>query len=195
MKTTIYLVRHGDVHNPGKILYERLAGFPLSELGRTQAHALGKFLAARRVSAIYASPLERARETAGIIASYHQHVTVSYDERLLEVSTPARGMKFEDLARERWNFYKKERINQGGERLSDIWRRMQHFMKEATKKHRGEEIVAVSHGDPIMVSFIKHQGKRLNLTEIRGADYVDTAKGFLLTFEEERVLEVAKLEF
>lgn len=195
MRTTIYLVRHGDVHNPGKILYERLAGFPLSELGRKQADALGKFLSTRRLSAIYASPLERAKETAGIIASYHSNIAVTFDTRLLEVSTPARGMKFEDLERERWNFYKKERIQEGGERLSDIWRRMQKFFKEAAKKHRGQEIVAVSHGDPIMVSFIKHQGKRLSLTEIRGADYVDTAKGFRLAFEEKRLIEVAKLEF
>lgn len=193
MQTTIYLVRHGDVQNPDRILYERMPGFPLSDLGREQAHALGKFLSQKPISAIYASPLARTRETAGIVASYHPKIAVVYDERLLEVSTPARGMKFADLARDHWNWYHRHHIKAGGERLGDIWKRMQKFIREAIRKHQGQEIVAVSHGDPIMISYVKHQGKRLTLSQIRDQEYVDTAKGFVLTFEETRVLDITRL--
>lgn len=194
-KTTIYLVRHGDVHNPEQVLYERLPGFRLSELGRQQASLLGKFLSSKAISTMYASPLERTRETAGILASYHQNLPVFFDERIIEVSTPARGRKMEELARGGWNFYKKEHIENGGERLSDIWRRMQNFFNEALKKHQGEEIVMVSHGDPIMISQIKHQGKPLSMKAIRGENYVQTARGFQLVFDDFRAIEISKLDF
>ena len=174
MRTIIYLVRHGDVHNPEGIFYERIAGFRLSALGRDQAQALGVFLSTKRITHIYSSPLERTRETTSYIATHHPQVPVAFDERLLEVSSVKRGKKQVDLALERWNFYKPKYTKLGGEKLSDVWRRMNHFFKEVVKKHQGQEIVAVTHGDPIMISFIKHQGKRLTLSEIRGADYVET---------------------
>lgn len=195
MRTTIYLVRHGDVHNPQQILYERLPGFPLSDLGRTQAHTLGKFLSTKTIGAFYASPLERTRETVGIVSSYHTNPPVIFDERIIEVSTPARGRKMSELERENWNFYKREHINAGGEKLSDIWRRMSDFFRETVKKHAGQEIVVVSHGDPIMISQLKHQGKRLSMKSIRGENYVPTARGFAITFDEFGAIEVNKLDF
>jgi broad specificity phosphatase PhoE len=195
MRTTIYLVRHGDVYNPQQVLYERLPGFPLSDLGRTQAHALGKFLSTKSLRALYASPLERTQETARIISSYHRDLTVIPEERIIEVSTPARGRKMEELARENWNFYKKEHIEAGGERLSDIWRRMRHMFAEVRKKHAGQEIALVSHGDPIMISQLKHRGHRLSMRAIRGNEYVPTAKGFAFVFDSFGAVEVSKLEF
>lgn len=195
MRTVIYLVRHGDVHNPDAIFYERIPGFQLSDLGRVQAHALGKFLSQKSPATIYASPLERTQETARIIASYQKNIAVTLDERLLEVSSVVRGKKQEDLARIRWNFYRREYTKLGGESLADIWRRMQDFFKETVKKHAGQVIVVVSHGDPIMVSMIKHKGKRLSLAEIRGEDYVDTAKGFTLVYEGAIPTMVERLQF
>ncbi len=195
MKTTVYLVRHGDVHNPDQIMYERLPGFKLSELGKKQANALGKFLSDKKITTIYASPLDRTRETAEIIASYHNSVPIAHDERLLEVSTSARGKKVVDLAAEHWNFYTPKYLKNGGERLRDIWKRMNEFIKQAVAKHEGEEIVIVSHGDPVMVAYTKHSGKRLTLAAIRGEMYVQTAKGFRMVFEGVSPVEVEKLEF
>ena len=57
-KTTIYLMRHGHVHNPQNILYGRLPGFSLSEMGIGQAQAAGEWLADKPISAIYSSPME-----------------------------------------------------------------------------------------------------------------------------------------
>lgn len=194
-RTTIYLVRHGEVYNPKNILYERLEGFPLSDLGRTQAHKLGEHLSAKKISAIYASPLERTRETAGIVASYHANFPVSYDERIVEVSTPLRGLRMEVLAADGWDFYKPQHIRAGGESLSAIWRRMRHFFRETVKKHSGQEIVVVSHGDPIMISMIKHKGMRLSLSHIRGEEYVDTARGFVVEFEQLTPIRIDRLQF
>lgn len=196
MSTTIYLVRHGAVENPGQVIYGRMPGFPLSPEGREQAHRLGKHLSGKTISALYASPLDRTRETAGIIASFHRNVTIHFDERLLEVHSPGlEGKLFADFAREEWNFYKPGYIKKyGGERLIDIWKRMQEFLVESARKHQGQEIVAVSHGDPIMIVQAKHRGKRLTLGEIRGPEYVGTAQGIQLDFDEFGAVEVAKID-
>lgn len=60
--TTIYLIRHGKTPTTGKVLPGRAPGLHLSARGRGQAEAVAKQLA--RVDAVYASPLERACETA-----------------------------------------------------------------------------------------------------------------------------------
>ena len=195
MKTVIYLVRHGEVHNPDRIMYERLPGFLLSDRGRIQAHTLGKHLSTRLLAAVYTSPLERARETADIIASYHNNVMVIHDERLLEVSTGARGMHVTHLERDHWNFYSPKYRKYHDEKMSDIWNRMRRAIRDIVKKHKGQEVVVVSHGDPLMISIAKHKGRPLRRPEIRGEEYVQTARGFRIVFEDFRATEVSKLEF
>src|SRR5690349_19259016 len=59
------------VENPDGVIYARLPGFPLAADGLRRAQELGKLLAAAPVSAVYASPLERAVQTAGALASPH----------------------------------------------------------------------------------------------------------------------------
>ena len=63
-RTVVHVLRHGEVHNPGKILYGRLPDFHLSELGAQMAKAAAQALADRDVTHVVASPLERAQETA-----------------------------------------------------------------------------------------------------------------------------------
>ena len=69
--TVVHLMRHGEVHNPDGILYGRLPGYLLSELGREMADTVARFLADHDVVRVVASPLERAQETAGPIAAAH----------------------------------------------------------------------------------------------------------------------------
>ena len=67
--TTIHFIRHGEVHNPDEIYYGRLPGFYLSARGRLQAEATAQVLREQKLDAIFTSPMERAVETAEIIAS------------------------------------------------------------------------------------------------------------------------------
>ena len=71
--TTIHFVRHGKVYNPDHLLYERLPGFHLSDRGMRMAQATGAYIAAdpklNTVAAVYSSPLERTRETAGAFST------------------------------------------------------------------------------------------------------------------------------
>ena len=64
----MHLLRHGEVHNPDRVLYGRMPGFGLSELGARQAVAAAEYLAKRPIGYLVSSPLERAQQTAAPLA-------------------------------------------------------------------------------------------------------------------------------
>lgn len=178
--TVIYLVRHGHVHNPDAVFYGRLPNFRLSEQGQKEAKRLGKYLSKKNLGAIYASPLQRAQETAGFIAVHHPHLAVTTEERVIEVYSPLQGQRYEMLEEIDWNWFLPEYIAQGGETMEAIWERMRSALQDLEKRHEGQEIVIVSHGDPIMIAQIMFAGNPLTFENVRGRDYVDTARGFEL---------------
>ncbi|MGB3675491.1 MAG: histidine phosphatase family protein, partial [Candidatus Nanopelagicales bacterium] len=67
-QTIVHLLRHGEVYNPDKILYGRLPGFVLSDLGHQMAKRVGETLKDRDIVEVWASPLERAQQTATPLA-------------------------------------------------------------------------------------------------------------------------------
>ncbi len=79
----IHLIRHGEVENPGDVVYGDIPGFVLSRLGRQQAQAAGRYLAPNPPTLIVSSPLDRAVETAGLIADAAGAKTTT-DVRLTE---------------------------------------------------------------------------------------------------------------
>ena len=179
-KTKIHLVRHGEVHNPTKIIYGRIPGFFLSETGRKQVERLGNHISSFPIRAIYASPLDRTKETASILARYFPNTPVNYDERLLEVYSPVQGQPIDPFAIAGWNFYTELYITNGGESLQTIYERMQDFLDEKTSLHDGEEILVVSHGDPLMIVRAVHNQLPLEITSLLGENYIPTAHGFSL---------------
>lgn len=191
--TKLYFVRHGEVHNPKEVVYGRIPGFLLSETGKKEAGALGELLKTVSIRAIYASPLTRAVETASYIAKHFPDVSVETDERLLEIRSSVDGKPNAIMYARQWNFYTPDLIAAGGENLSDIWNRMNSFIRDVIERHAGEDIVAVSHGDPIMVVRAKHSGsRRLTLPAIRRT-YVGHASGFVLFFEGKRFKKLQKV--
>jgi broad specificity phosphatase PhoE len=86
----VHLLRHGEVYNPGKILYGRLPGFHLSELGRQMAKAGAEALTDRDVTYVVSSPLERAQETAEPLAAQFGLETAT-DTRLIEATNVFEG--------------------------------------------------------------------------------------------------------
>ena len=87
--TTLYLVRHGEVHNPEGVIYGRLPGYGLSERGRRQIEAAAQALAPRGpFAALYASPLQRARESAAILGARFG-LEAATDERIVETGIGA----------------------------------------------------------------------------------------------------------
>src|SRR4051812_3441114 len=109
MPLTVIGIRHGEVHNPEGVIYAGLPGYGLSDTGRTQAAAMAEALKGLPVTAIYASPLDRAVETATLIAQV-AGVEFVPDIRLHEWRHWHQwaGMTWEDLrvkGREAWEAY------------------------------------------------------------------------------------------
>jgi broad specificity phosphatase PhoE len=90
--TVVHLLRHGEVHNPDRVLYGRLPGFGLSQRGHQQAEIAAKYLAAFPVGHVVSSPLQRARETAEpLIAALGLPLAV--DDRLIEAENALEGTR------------------------------------------------------------------------------------------------------
>ena len=88
--TVVHVVRHGEVFNPDKILYGRLDGYRLSDLGRDMAGVVADYFADHDVTTVTASSLQRAQETAAPIAAAHG-VTVRTDDRVIEAANYFEG--------------------------------------------------------------------------------------------------------
>src|SRR6201996_2103232 len=88
--TVVHLLRHGEVHNPQHVLYGRLPGYHLSANGRMMAAAAADYFEGRPVAAIFASPLERAQETAQPVAE-RPRLPISTADRLTEPANVLEG--------------------------------------------------------------------------------------------------------
>ncbi|KFI54488.1 histidine phosphatase family protein [Bifidobacterium callitrichos] len=165
--TTIHFVRHGKVYNPDHLLYERLPDFHLSDVGRRMAEATARYIAEspqmNTVAAVYSSPLDRTRETAGAILDALNPVRQSRGETPLELVTDERVI-------EAGNEFRGKRIGHGegalwrngnwklvrnlwrpswGESYAHIAKRVGDFAREKVREHAGEQIIVVSHESPI----------------------------------------------
>ncbi|GAA2165218.1 MULTISPECIES: histidine phosphatase family protein [Glycomyces] len=163
--TIVHLLRHGEVHNPDGILYGRIPGFGLSELGREMAVAAAERLAGRDVVHVGASPLQRAQETAEpVAASYRMDVT-TYDG-LIEAGNSFEGLKVgvgDGALREPrywWRLRDPFRPS-WGEAYLDIARRMMDAVEQARLAAEGSEAVLVSHQLPIWTARRFAERKRL----------------------------------
>ncbi len=192
MQTIIYLVRHGSYENPKGILHGRLPGFPLSKEGKFQVHNLATFLKNKAITAVYSSPLTRAYETAAIIAAPHK-VKVQTDKRLLDIKTPLQGKPLSYLHSINFRLYRHEFIKAGGEKLSDVFKRMDLFLKDILKQYPGKTIVVVSHGDPIQSIAFKYRGVPLYSRMPFEKNYVGVAHGYKLIFNNLRFKSLTKI--
>ena len=149
--TTIWLARHGEVHNPSNVLYGRMPRVRLTPEGRRQAQALADFLGPRPLAAIYSSPMLRARRTAAAILERRPELErVRIDSDLQEVRTGWEGEPLAALEAIDWDFYTNPR-RPGDESLRVIQHRMLRWLKRVLHRHPGGEVVGVSHGDPILI--------------------------------------------
>jgi len=186
---TIHLVRHGEVENPKGVIYGRLPGYNLSERGERQAKAAGDHLKNAEVGALWASPLERAQETAQAIAEHHSAEIVT-DERLIESDSTLEGVSrtLWGVIRNplRWWHLRNPLGPSWGESFAEVRLRMTAAIGDATRAAGGREVVVVSHQTPVIVA-------RLALTRSRRPPWLDrlpceTGSVTTLVLEEGRVL-------
>jgi broad specificity phosphatase PhoE len=152
-RTTVHVLRHGEVHNPAKILYGRLPDFHLSELGRQMAKAGAEALADRDVTYVVASPLERAQETAEPIAAQFK-LEIAADTRLIESGNFFEGKKVSPgdgafTNPRNWWVLRDPITPSWGEPYLAIAQRMFAAVQAARVAAEGHEAVCVSHQLPI----------------------------------------------
>jgi len=166
--TLVLLVRHGLTPTTGVKLPGRAPGLSLSDEGRRQAEAaaarIGRLPA---VAAVYASSLERARETALPIARA-RHLAVRVDRGLLELDVGEfTGLTLKRAYRRpEWPIIQRNPSGfrfPGGESFPEMQARMTTTLAGLVERHRGQTIVAVSHADPIKAAVAQALGTPLDL--------------------------------
>lgn len=158
----IHLVRHGEVHNPEGVLYGRIPGYHLSELGAAMADAAAASLTGHPVTALYASPLQRAQESARPW-SERFGLPIVTEERIIEPHNWFEGKIMRQAIRRpsAWAQLRNPMKPSWGEPFKDVERRMLAAVSDAWEAADGGEVVMVSHQMPIVMVARSVKGMRL----------------------------------
>jgi probable phosphomutase (TIGR03848 family) len=166
--TLVLLVRHGQTPTTGKLLPGRAAGLHLADAGHQQAQRAAERIAElKSVDAVYASPLERARETAAPIAAA-RGMKVQIDRGLLECDfgdwTGAELKKLMKLPE--WGTVQRAPSTftfPGGESFTAMQSRIVGAIDRLRVRHAGGVVVCVSHADPIKAAVAHAMGTHIDL--------------------------------
>ena len=165
--TTLVLVRHAVTPQTGPMLSGRTPGIDLSDLGREQAATAGERLKDLPVAAVYASPIDRTRQTAELIAAHHS-LPVRTLEGVIEADYGEwTGGQLADLAKtDLWKTVQRTPSRArfpNGESIAEMQTRTVAALETVVADHPGETIVVVSHADPIKSVIAHFTGVHLDL--------------------------------
>ena len=155
-RTTVHLLRHGEVFNPEKVLYGRLPGYRLSDLGEVMAERAAVALRDRDIALVVSSPMERAQQTANPVAAVHE-LEIQTDPLLIEADNVFEGqrvsvgdgvLKQPSTWRHLWNPFRPS----WGEPYDEIAGRMVAAIHDARDAASGHEAVIVSHQLPVWIA-------------------------------------------
>ena len=196
MRTTVHLLRHGEVHNPTGILYGRRPGYFLSDLGQQMAQRVADTIGDRDIRAVWSSPLERAQQTAQPTADA-LGLEIRTDDRLIESTNRFEGeifrlsdsiIKRPHMWRFMWNPWKPS----WGEPYKEVVARMMAAVHDAREAVEGHEVVLVSHQLPIWITRLRAEGRPfLHNPRSRSCTLCSLTS---LIFEDERLVELTYSE-
>lgn len=166
-RTRLVLLRHGETDWNTDRRFQGQADVDLNTRGRQQICEAAEVLAQLHPSAIYTSPLARARETAGALAKLAD-VEPVFDQRLVEINVGSwSGMLYSEVValdpgfeRDMFNGID-HRHSPEGETGSETGERMGAALREIAERHLGHTVVVVSHGTAI----------RLGVANLLGWDF------------------------
>ena len=163
-RTVVHLLRHGEVDNPAKVLYGRLSGYHLSDLGRVMADRAAAYFSGRDVVTLVASPLERAQETAAPVAAA-LGLPIGTDDRLIEAANVFEGRPFgvgDGVLRypSSWWHLRNPLRPSWGEPYVEIAARMLAAAETARVASAGHEAVLVSHQLPVWIARLAAERRR-----------------------------------
>lgn len=153
---SVIFLRHGQAkNNIERILTGRTPNIPLTEKGIEQAKKTAKFLEQMNITAIYSSPIERAKHTAEIVAQ-HNSLDVTIDDRLIELDMGKfTGVPYDDIFTSHGNVFMKfyngelEIAHNGVETFAEVKKRILSIVDHVVEKHPDQNVVLVTHMDPI----------------------------------------------
>ena len=191
-RTTVHVMRHGEVFNPEKVLYGRLPGYHLSERGQVQARAAAEWLADRDIVYVVASPLERAQETAAPIAERHG-LPIATDEELIESWNVFEGERVapgDGALRDprNWPRLRNPRKPSWGEPYEEVAARMMAAMHRAREKAAGHEAVCVSHQLPVETLRRAMTGRKLAHLPLPHSRLCDLSSITSFTFDDAKLV-------
>ncbi|MCR2812534.1 histidine phosphatase family protein [Microbacterium sp. zg.Y1084] len=160
----LHLVRHGEVHNPGRVLYGRLPGFGLSADGRRMARQAAEYVASldRPVGSLVCSPLQRTQESAEPFTEIFG-IEPLVDERVIEPTNVFEGRRMKRAMFNPWNWRHllAPALPSWGEPYLKVVARMDEAMREAWERTESGDVVIVSHQLPIWVTHLSVTGAAL----------------------------------
>lgn len=164
-RTVVHLLRHGEVFNPEGVLYGRLPGYYLSDLGKQMAVRAADALANNDVTHVISSPMERAQQTATPIAERHG-LAIETDPDLIEADNIFEGQRVSVgdgvLKQPRtWRHLYNPFRPSWGEPYDEVAERMNRAIAAARASARGHEAVLVSHQLPIWIARLSAEQRRL----------------------------------
>jgi len=152
----IIFLRHGQAkNNTERILAGRTEGVPLTDTGIKQAEQTAQLLKQMNISAIYSSPIERAKHTAEITGK-HISLDVTIDDRLNELDMGKfTNMPYDEIFKSHGNVFMKfyngdlEIAHNGVETFPDVKKRILAIVDHVIEKHPDENVLLITHMDPI----------------------------------------------
>jgi probable phosphoglycerate mutase len=152
----IIFLRHGQAkNNTERILAGRTEGIPLTDTGIKQAEHTAQLLEHMNISAIYSSPIQRAKHTAEIVGKSNS-LDVTTDDRLIELDMGKfTGMAYDEIFNSHGNVFMKfyngelEIAHNGVETFTEVKKRVLGIVEHVIEKHPNENVVLVTHMDPI----------------------------------------------
>ncbi len=158
----LHLVRHGEVHNPDRVLYGRLPGFGLSADGHRMARQAAEYVRSleRPMTALISSPLQRARESAAPFTQIFGAEPV-IDERVIEPTNVFEGRRMKRALMNplNWRHLARPALPSWGEPYAQVIARMRAAMTDAWTAVDGGDVVVVSHQLPIWVTHLDVAGE------------------------------------
>jgi broad specificity phosphatase PhoE len=164
----LLVVRHGGTEWTGQRRFTGSRDLPLSEAGVARGEAVASALAGRSLEAIYASPLERARTTAELIAKPHR-LDVRVSAAFRDVAFGAwEGLTADAVARgfpeawTRWGDTPDTVPDHGGESISDVASRVAGGIAGLQQAHAGRTVAVVTHAIPVRLVVLAALGLGLD---------------------------------
>ena len=155
-------MRHGEVHNPSRVLYGRLPGYRLSADGRRMARQAAEYVKSleRPISVLVSSPLQRARESAEPFTTIFGIEPV-IDDRVIEPTNVFEGRRMKKALANplNWRHLRAPGVPSWGEPYAQVVARMRAGMKDAWYAAPSGDVVVVSHQLPIWVTHLAVAGE------------------------------------